>query len=339
MESAIVLVLVTSAAAVRLTPPGRAAELQARRTHVHVGGIDEAGVGAIAGPVIAAAVLLPSELSAESLAAAVDAKSLGGRGPRRDAMDVLVRRTPGLQWGIAALPAATVDAFGGGAQATRAAMRIAAMRLEKKLLRANGTAANPAVFYLVDGNVVPPGLNGAAIVRGDGVEASIAAASVLASATHDEAMASLSRRWQLWDLDVNLGWPSPHHLRAIVAHGPSGCHRQSCFPFTQRQGRRIAFHPSRAAYARIQKELRAASEPAEAEDGTAEDGTAEDEAVLARRQRYRDFVDARRSGTPPGCGPDATGEGAPASRTGGRRRRRRRRAERAEQPRTQRGQL
>ena len=200
-------------------------------------------------------------------------------------------------------------------------MSLAATRLERKLHRLSAADTAPAVFYLIDGNSLPPDLDGTTIVRGDKVEVSIAAASVLASATHDQAMASLSRRWQLWDLHLNLGWPSPHHMQAIVTHGPSGCHRQSCFPFTQRQGRRIAFHPNRAAYASIQKELRAASEPANEEE---EDGCeSQDAAVLARRQRYRAFFEASRRSGVARVAKVAAGEAA-ASRTGGRRARRRR---------------
>ena len=163
-------------------------------------------------------------------------------------------------------------------------------------------------YYLVDGEYLPPGLTGRAIVRGDATEEAIAAASVVASAVHERCMMALARREPHWDLDTNLGWPSRTHLQRIVAHGPASCHRASCFPFERRAGRRLAFHPDRHAYANIQARLQWASSMHDSAEADGDTPNASDE----REVRYRNF--AERLGV--GGGPALGGRG------GARRRRR-----------------
>ena len=315
--------------ALAATPPSRAHEraLLLRSGGSVVAGIDEAGVGAIAGPVVAAAVRLPDDLEE------LEGRDMLGQycrdsktmtlSERRDAL-AWMATVPGMVWSDAIIPPHRVDAAGGAAAAASLAMRIAARRLERKLApRAEATAAaataaattteRSSLWYLVDGATAPAKLpNAQAVVRGDGLETCIAAASVVASATHDLHMARLALRWPLWDFDVNCGWPSREHLRHIVEHGPSGCHRASCFPFQRRHGRRLGFHPDRAAYAAVQAELRRARLSSDDADADAGGGTAPpedddepsaatgevdvlDEATAARRRRYREFVLLRAS--------------------------------------------
>ena len=240
-------------------------------------GIDEAGVGTIAGPVIAAAVCLPEDFPDDGGAHCRDSKAMS-KAERQVAFDWL-DATPGLVWASAVISSHRVDALGGAAPAAALAIRLAARKLQRRLVshmrttqqNASDISAGmgpartaevmevPTPAYLVDGDSVPRGLTGGqALVRGDQLETTIAAASVVASAAHDRAMERLADRWELWDLGVNNGWPSREHLRLIVAHGPSGCHRASCFPFRVRHGRRLGHHPDRAAYAAVQTELRRA---------------------------------------------------------------------------------
>ena len=247
--------------------PRRQRECALQREHslrgdakfLRVVGLDESGVGSIAGPVVAAAVHLSEEFDFPAHAPHIaDAKSLG-RAARQQAFDIL-NTASGFHWGAAAMPASTVDAIG-ATPASEAAMKLAAERLERRLLRSpSRLPVSPTFLYLADGITVPNGLDGEAIVRGDQFEACIAAASVVAASVHSASMAALARRWPLWELDVNHGWPSRTHLRSLVAHGPSGCHRRSVFPFQRRHGRRIGFHPDRSAYSSIQEELRVARE-------------------------------------------------------------------------------
>jgi ribonuclease HII len=246
-------------------------------------------------------------------------------------------RTPGVEWACGAVGHAEVDRLGAHGAATEA-MRLAAARLDRRLRRGAVLAAAGRTFHLVDGDSshVPEGLVGAAVVRGDREEAAIAAASIIAWNAHEATMRGLARRWPLWGLDVNLGWPSAQHVRSLAAVGPSGCHRAACFPLQRRQGRRMAYHPQRAAYQRIQYELARATTALQIEgnrqapsepsgfgadmDGRnsgacGEQDSSESSEAALRERRYRDFVAARHAhdvvratGVPNG--------GAPASRTG-----------------------
>ena len=149
-------------------------------------GVDDAGVGAIAGPVFAAAVLLPTNWQPSM--AAVDSKTLSLEA-RRAAFEA-VCATPGLVWATAAVRARQVDTMGGH-PATALAMEQAVARLEAKLRRRQfgldcpapdrSLSPAPRVFCLVDGPTLPIGLEGVALPGGDGTEAAIAAASVVAS--------------------------------------------------------------------------------------------------------------------------------------------------------------
>lgn len=283
-----------------------------------VAGVDETGVGAIAGPIVAAAVVLPESLDGEELLSG-DAKSLP-RDERRAAFG-RIERTPGLLWSCGAIWHDGVDRLGASG-AAHAAMEIAAARLERRLSLLHaplGAAARP-ITYLVDGERLPPALEGRAIVRGDQSELCIAAASVVASMAHDAALRSLARRWPLWDLDVNGGWPSRQHLRRIVAHGPSPCHRASCFPFQRRHGRRMAYHPDRGAYRQVQAGLERAAAAGAHGEPPREAGPADEAASDAdREQRYRDFYPRAA-----GAAASPVGRAAAGQRAGQRAERRRR---------------
>lgn len=252
-----------------------------------VAGMDETGVGTIAGPVVAAACILPPDSIVELR---TDAKSMSKR-ERLDAFQRL-RNTPGMLWSSGAVSAAAVDRIG-TPQAVEQAMIIAATRLERRVLhREKGwhslrsTDGERPMTYLIDGERVPAGLNGHAIIGGDQAELSIAAASIIAYAVHASAMEALARRWPLWDLDINSGWPSRGHLLRIVEHGPSLCHRASCFPFKSRGGRRMAYHPHRFAYERVQRGMRHA-----AEGGLTTRNLDQDARNRARDERYRTFYE------------------------------------------------
>ena len=150
-------------------------------------GVDDAGVGAIAGPVFAAAVLLPTNWQPSM--AAVDSKTLSLEA--RHAAFKAVCATPGLVWATVAVRARQVDTMGGH-PATALAMEQAVAKLEAKLRRRQfGLDSCPApdrllsqaprIFCLVDGPTLPVGLEGVALPGGDRTEAAIAAASVVAS--------------------------------------------------------------------------------------------------------------------------------------------------------------
>ena len=320
-------------------------------------GVDDAGVGAIAGPVFAAAVLLPTNWQPSM--AAVDSKTLSPEA-RRAAFEALCA-TPGLVWATAAVRARQVDTMGGH-PATALAMEQAVARLEAKLRRRQfgldcpapdrSLSPAPRIFCLVDGPTLPVGLEGVALPGGDGTEAAIAAASVVASggvasrtsslgpdpsptppqpesqpqqpyrgphlnpslAARDAAMRALARRHPLWQLEQHGGHANEAHLRLVVEHGPCAEHRLGCFPFARRFSRRMAYHPHRAAYQRVQSHLAIAQD-----DGA---HAPDDEAEAARRRRYRERLAL--ATTDVALAPSAGQRHTRPGETGGRRARRRR---------------
>ncbi len=267
-------------------------------------GVDESGVGSIAGPLFAAAVHLPDDWDGE----VGDSKAMS-RAERHDAFKRLVR-TPGVDCACVARTHRRIDAIG-ARKASEEAMVNAAATLRRRLLRRGAECSS--VHCLVDGANVPAGLSGIAVRGGDRQEAAIAAASVVATVAHDAALCSLARRWPLWDFEVNLGHPSRLHLRRILSHGPSGIHRTGCFPFAPRRGRRLSFHPDRNVYRQVQRLLREASQSPRTPDEVSEEvaamcgsGASEDSQShrgedarqrADRLQRYRRF--ARRMAAAP----------------------------------------
>ena len=254
-----------------LTPRTLELSLRATNPNLVVAGVDEAGVGTIAGPLVAAAVALPLDDGGDALALVGDSKELSAEA-RRAAFEQICA-APGVAFGVAAVSARRLDALG-PRPAWALAVRLACRRLERAL------AASARPHYLVDGDTVPAGLDGTAVPGGDRREAAIAAASVVAASAHDDAMARLARRHPLWALDENGGHPSRAHLARIAECGPSACHRASCFPFRRRQGARYAYHPDRRAAGRIQELLAAAAR------GDAPGSDAERE----RHERFREMA-------------------------------------------------
>lgn len=209
----------------------------------------------------------------------VDSKTLSLAG-RRDAFAALCR-SRAIVWTSAAVPAWRVDLLG-GKEATELAMRHAVERLERRLRRRGALESDRRAYCLVDGALMPPGLDGAAIPGGDSSETSVAAASIVASAARDASMAALARRHPLWQLQQHGGHPSGAHLHEIARYGPCDEHRLSCFPFARRFRRGLAYHPHRGQYEQVQRALRTARAPEE-EERVAELG----EQARQRLERYR----------------------------------------------------
>lgn len=287
-------------------------------------GVDDAGVGAIAGPVFAAAVLLPTDSSRLAAGDVVDSKTLS-LSARRAAFEQLCA-TPGLVWATASVHAREVDTLGGHA-ATAAAMRLAVARLEARLLRQQARlrpAAEPRLdngvvdpssraYCLVDGPTLPTGLSGVALPGGDGVELSIAAASIVAVGARDAAMRALARRHPLWQLGQHGGHANAEHMALLREHGPCPEHRLGCFPFARRFARRMSYHPHRSTYTHVQAQLGRAADPTHPEPK-------DDQAEAARLRRYRELLAA---GAAAARNPPQEGSGRTAAL--GRRARRRRR--------------
>lgn len=179
-----------------------------------VAGVDEAGRGPLAGPVVAAAVIVPDGWS---LAGLNDSKKLTAA--KREALISGIHSTC-LAWGIGVASAAEIDAVN-ILQATFLAMRRALENL--------GVGPSAVV---VDGNRTIPGWASPqmAIVKGDGKIASIAAASILAKTHRDRLMVELDQVWPGYGFSIHMGYPTPMHLNALDRLGPTPIHRKSFAP-------------------------------------------------------------------------------------------------------------
>ena len=181
-----------------------------------VTGVDEAGRGALCGPVVAAAVWFePTALPPELLAGLDDSKKLAP--PRREALAAEIRAR--CRVAVAARSARAIDREG-IVGATMEAMRRAVERL--------GLDAP----IRADGRDTPPGLRAPceAVIRGDGSVPQIAAASIVAKTTRDALMRRVALRWPHYGWASNKGYGADAHLAALAAHGPCAHHRRSFAP-------------------------------------------------------------------------------------------------------------
>ncbi|UOR15443.1 ribonuclease HII [Qipengyuania aquimaris] len=186
-------------------------------------GVDEAGRGPLAGPVVAAAVVLckpcPGGLD--------DSKKLSAKKRSKLEPQILSR----CAWGLAVVEPEEIDRlniFG----ATMLAMTLATQRCVEAL------GAEPQEV-LIDGNMTPEGRReewrwpARAIVGGDGKEACISAASILAKEYRDRIMVEAAKAHPQYGWDSNKGYGSKGHMEALRVHGPTPLHRRSFAPVAQ----------------------------------------------------------------------------------------------------------
>ena len=175
-------------------------------------GIDEAGRGPLAGPVFAAAVILPEGLVIDGLD---DSKKLSEK-KRERLFDVI--KECALDWSVASASHDEIDELN-ILNASMLAMKRAAQGL---------TRVRPD-FALIDGNRVPDGLfcNAEAIIGGDAKSASIAAASVLAKVSRDRFMITLDEKYPEYEFARHKGYPTALHRELLLKYGPCEEHRRT----------------------------------------------------------------------------------------------------------------
>ena len=187
---------------------------------IRIAGVDEAGRGPLAGPVVAAAVLWSDDYRVEGL---TDSKKLSHR--QRESLRLeLESLLPAGHLAVGSASPAEIDEVN-ILQATYLAMHRAIAQLQ------------PApTLLLVDGNrfKVYPGIEHRCEVKGDARFQAISAASIFAKTERDRLMTALHEEFPHYGWDRNMGYPSPGHRAAIEAHGPSPWHRRS-FAWKPRQ--------------------------------------------------------------------------------------------------------
>lgn len=184
-----------------------------------VAGVDEVGRGPLAGPVLAAAVVLPPNLPANVARLLDDSKKLSAT---KRAVALRALRESGAEIGLGAASVAEIYRLN-ILQASFLAMR-----------RALAALPAPPDHALVDGNK-NPGLSipCTTLVGGDGLSLSIAAASIVAKETRDKMMQRLALRYPAYGWAKNAGYAAAVHREAIITHGPTPHHRRGFGPLLQ----------------------------------------------------------------------------------------------------------
>lgn len=179
-------------------------------------GVDEAGRGPLAGPVVAAAVILDPRNPIEGLN---DSKKLSAK--RREQLLIEIRGKA-RAWAIAEATVEEIDSIN-ILQASMLAMQRAI----------EGLSIQP-VKALIDGNRCPLlACQAEAVIGGDGKVEAIAAASILAKTARDAGMCELHAAYPQYGFDRHMGYPTAFHLAALREHGPSPIHRRSFAPVAQ----------------------------------------------------------------------------------------------------------
>jgi ribonuclease HII len=203
-----------------------------RRGVRRVAGVDEAGRGPLAGPVVAAAAILPSSWAKTGLPAELaglnDSKQLSET--RRESFYSFITACGEIEFGIHVIEAGVIDEIN-ILQATHRGMNEALAKLKPLPPHA-----------LVDGRSVKSlRVPQTAIVKGDARSYSIAAASVLAKVTRDRFMLELHTQFPEYGFAEHKGYGTAKHLAAIARHGPCPIHRKSFAPINPQGGKPYSF--------------------------------------------------------------------------------------------------
>lgn len=215
------MILPIDAASLDLAPTGCAAtgvrsvrELRKWPSQPDIAGVDEAGCGPLAGPVVVAAVILDPGRRINGL----DDSKLLSESVREKLYARIVARA--VAWAVIAVDVEEIDRI------NIYHARMAGM------LRALRALAQPPAFALIDGNRLPRNLpcHARAIVAGDAIVPSISAASIVAKVTRDRIMRELDRHWPGYGFAQHKGYSVPEHLDALQRLGPCPQHRRSFAP-------------------------------------------------------------------------------------------------------------
>ena len=182
------------------------------RGFIRVAGLDEAGRGCLFGPVFAAAVILDP---ARPIRGLNDSKQIDE--PQRDRLAREVR-AKALAWAVAQVDSARIDRIN-IYQASRLAMRLALEQIQP-----------PPDYLLVDALTLDTAIPQSAVIHGDALSRSIAAASILAKVDRDQALREWDRVFPGYGLASHKGYSTPEHIQALTRLGPTPHHRYTYEP-------------------------------------------------------------------------------------------------------------
>lgn len=183
-------------------------------------GIDEVGRGALAGPVVLAAVVLTGRVRWQhpKLGRIRDSKKLTPK--RREIWCAHLKSHPNVRWAVARVGHGVIDRI----NIARAA-NCGAFRLARRMT--NDFGAGPHFFWLDGGLVLPDEIPHQTVIKGDEKIPIIAAASIIAKVSRDRMMTRLSKKFPAYGFQAHKGYGTKFHKAAIAARGPSKIHRRT----------------------------------------------------------------------------------------------------------------
>jgi ribonuclease HII len=212
-------------------PPGKRRSLRAFEDEAYgrgfqvVAGVDEVGRGPLAGPVVAAAVILPREFHHQEIK---DSKLLSAK--QREKLAPLIQQSA-LSWGIGVVEFDEIDRIN-ILQASLLAMAkaLTALSCQPDCLLIDGKQPIPVKLFHGLSFSVSPSFFQKTIVKGDQLSLSIAAASIVAKVARDAMMVALDKQYPQYGFADHKGYACATHLAALRQHGPSPIHRLSYKP-------------------------------------------------------------------------------------------------------------
>lgn len=220
----------------RLRPDFRREQQLWAQGLTHIAGVDEAGRGPLAGPVVAAAVVLSPDFSTPHFSSLNDSKQLS-QSLRESLFDEI---TQNALWGIGVVDAQTIDEI----NIRQASWRAMQMAVDDLCARTSGESSTRFTvdYVLIDG--LPSGEAAwpyEAIVKGDAKSLSIAAASVVAKVWRDRLMIDFDAQFPAYGFAQHKGYGSPQHLRALKEHGACPIHRRTFKPVREASAFQTSF--------------------------------------------------------------------------------------------------
>lgn len=202
----------------RLTQMTTFEEAAYQQGYHKVAGLDEAGRGPLAGPVVAAACILPRSLLIPNVN---DSKKLTPK--IREQLFTRLTTDPRIIYGVGIIGSEDIDR-----------LNIYQATIQAMLQAVNHLSVSPD-YLLVDGLALPhPCLPAQKIIKGDQLSQSIAAASIIAKETRDRLMRAYDEQWPVYGFRQHKGYGTAQHLEAISLHGPCPIHRHSFEPMKSR---------------------------------------------------------------------------------------------------------
>jgi ribonuclease HII len=183
-----------------------------------VAGLDEAGRGPLAGPVVAAAAVMKKSLrKIDILREVKDSKKLSPK--KREKLYKILKNCPFVEWGIGRVSEKVIDKIN-ILEATKLAMKKAIKKLKRK-----------PDFLILDGNFkIDVKISQKSIIKGDEKVFSCASASILAKVYRDKIMRKYHKKYPRYGFDKHKGYPTKYHFKMLKKHGPCKIHRKSFRP-------------------------------------------------------------------------------------------------------------